>query len=172
MENVLLDRRTLLGAAVAGLAGIGSSAVAAGHPVSWIGDQDPGTIIILTGQRRLYLITEPGEARSYPVAVGKEGAQWTGTTSIIRKAKNPDWRPTPAMRARDPKLPAFVKGGPGNPLGARALYLAEGYLRIHGTNNENSIGLAASSGCFRLYEEDVLELYELAQIGSTVIVAE
>jgi Uncharacterized protein conserved in bacteria len=167
----LLYRRTFLGAAL-GLAGFAGSTQAAGHPVTWVGDQEPGTIIILTGERRLYLITEPGEARSYPVAVGREGAQWTGTTRIVRKAKDPDWRPTPAMRARDPKLPAFVKGGPGNPLGARALYLDEGYLRIHGTNQESSIGLAKSSGCFRCYNSDIIELYEMARIGATVIVAE
>lgn len=168
----MINRRTLLGAAAIGLTGLSGTAKAAGHPVSWIGDQEPGTIIILTEQRRLYLITEPGEARSYPVAVGKEGAQWTGTTRIVRKAKDPDWRPTPSMRARDPKLPEFVKGGPGNPLGARALYLDEGYLRIHGNNNAKSIGRAASSGCYRMYNEDVIELYDLAQIGARVIVGE
>lgn len=167
----MINRRTLLGAALS-LSGLAGTARAAGHPVTWIGDQEPGTIIILTEQRRLYLITEPGEARSYPVAVGKEGAQWTGMTRIVRKAKDPDWRPTPAMRARNPKLPEFVEGGPGNPLGARALYLDEGYLRIHGNNQESSIGRAASSGCYRMYNEDVMELYEMAQIGARVVVAE
>lgn len=168
----MINRRTLLGMAAVGLTGLAGPVRAAGHPVSWIGDQEPGTIIILTAQRRLYLITEPGEARSYPVAVGKEGAQWTGTTRIVRKAKDPDWRPTPSMRAKNPRLPEFVKGGPGNPLGARALYLAEGYLRVHGNNDESSIGFAKSSGCYRMYNEDVIELYEMAQIGATVIVGE
>lgn len=166
----MIDRRTFL--AALGLAGLSTSAFAASHPVSWIGDQEPGTIIILTGQRRLYLVTEPGEALSYPIAVGKEGSQWFGKTRVVRKAKDPDWRPTPSMRAKNPKLPEFVKGGPGNPLGARALYLAEGYLRIHGNNDESSIGFAKSSGCYRMYNEDVIELYELVQIGAQVIVAE
>ena len=167
----MIYRRTLLGAAFS-FAGLAGAARAAGHPVSWIGDQEPGTIIILTEQRRLYLVTEPGEARSYPIAVGKEGAQWTGTTRIVRKAKDPDWRPTPSMRAKNPKLPEFVKGGPGNPLGARALYLDEGYLRIHGNSDSDSVGRAASSGCYRMYNEDVIELYELAQVGAKVVVAE
>lgn len=148
------------------------NAAAAGHPVSWVGDQEPGTIIIQTEQRRLYLITAPGEARSYPVAVGREGMQWFGTTSVTRKAKDPDWRPTPDMRKANPKLPEVVKGGPGNPLGARALYLAQGYLRIHGNNDNNSIGRSASHGCYRMYNEDVIELYELVQPGAEVIVAE
>ena len=167
----MINRRTFLGAAIS-FTGLAGAARGAGHPVSWIGDQEPGTIIILTGERRLYLVTEPGEARSYPVAVGKEGAQWTGTTRIVRMAKDPDWRPTPAMRARNPKLPEFVKGGPGNPLGARALYLDQGYLRIHGNSDSDSIGRAASSGCYRLYNEDVIELYDMAQIGAKVIVGE
>lgn len=170
-ESAVINRRALLGAAFS-LGGLSGAARAAGHPVSWIGEQDPGTIIILTGERRLYLVTKPGEARSYPVAVGKEGAQWTGTTRIVRKVKDPDWRPTPSMRAKNPKLPEFVKGGPGNPLGARALYLDEGYLRIHGNSDSNSIGRAASSGCFRMYNEDVIELYEMAQIGGVVIVSD
>jgi lipoprotein-anchoring transpeptidase ErfK/SrfK len=170
-ELILISRRTLLGAAVS-FAGFSGSALAAGHPVTWKGEQEPGTIIILTEQRRLYLVTAPGEARSYPIAVGKEGAQWIGTTRVVRKAKDPDWRPTASMRAKNPKLPEFVKGGPGNPLGARALYLDEGYLRIHGNNDESSIGFAKSSGCYRMYNEDVIELYDLVQTGSTVIVAE
>jgi lipoprotein-anchoring transpeptidase ErfK/SrfK len=167
----MIKLKALLGALLV-LGGLSGTAAAAGHPVTWNGTQEPGTIIILTEQRRLYLVTAPGEARSYPIAVGKEGAQWFGTTKIIRKAKDPDWRPTASMRAKNPKLPEFVKGGPGNPLGARALYLAESYLRIHGNNDESSIGFAKSSGCYRMYNEDVMELYEMANPGATVIVSE
>ncbi len=168
----MINRRSFLGAAAIGLTGLTGTASAAGHPVTWNGTQEPGTIIILTEQRRLYLVTSPGEARSYPIAVGKEGAQWYGTTKVVRKAKDPDWRPTASMRAKNPKLPEFVKGGPGNPLGARALYLDEGYLRIHGNNDESSIGFAKSSGCYRMYNEDVMELYDLVSPGAVVIVAE
>lgn len=154
------------------LAGFTSAANAAGHPVQWNGNQEPGTIVIQTEIRRLYYVTDYGQAISYPIAVGKEGAQWHGTTHVTRKAKHPNWYPTPGMRARDPKLPAMVKGGPGNPLGARALYLDQGLLRIHGNNNERSIGKAASSGCFRMYNEDVEELYDMVQPGAVVIVSE
>jgi lipoprotein-anchoring transpeptidase ErfK/SrfK len=148
------------------------TAQAAGHPVKWIGDQAPGTIVILTEARRLYHIRDDGTAMSYPIAVGKEGSQWTGTTSVVRKAEWPDWRPTPDMRAADPKLPVVVPGGPKNPLGARALYLAQGYLRIHGNNAPSSIGLAKSHGCYRMYNEDVEELYEVVQPGTAVVVGD
>lgn len=154
------------------LTGFTGVANAAGHVVQWNGDQEPGTIVIQTENRRLYYVTDYGEAISYPIAVGKEGAQWHGTTWVTRKAKNPNWYPTDGMRARDPKLPKMVKGGPGNPLGVRALYLDEGLLRIHGNNNSRSIGKAASSGCFRMYNEDVTELYELVEPGAVVIVTE
>lgn len=154
------------------VAGYISPAAAAGHVVDWNGDHDPGTIVIQTENRRLYLVTEHGEAISYPIAVGKEGAQWHGTTWVTRKAANPNWYPTPNMRARNPKLPAMVKGGPGNPLGSRALYLDEGLLRIHGNNDSESIGKSISSGCFRLYNEDIEDLYEMVDPGAVVIVAE
>jgi lipoprotein-anchoring transpeptidase ErfK/SrfK len=148
------------------------AAQAAGHPVQWVGDQTPGTIVILTEARRLYHVQDDGTAMSYPIAVGKEGAQWKGTTSVVRKAKWPDWRPTPSMRAKDASLPQVVPGGPGNPLGARALYLDQGLLRIHGNNKDSSIGKAASSGCFRMFNEDVEELYEVVQPGAVVIVGD
>lgn len=148
------------------------AAQSAGHPVRWVGDQPPGTIVILTEARRLYHVQDDGTAMSYPIAVGREGTQWKGTTHVVRKAKWPDWRPTPNMRARDRSLPAVVPGGPGNPLGARALYLAEGLLRIHGNSDPASIGKAKSSGCFRMYNEDVEELYEVVQPGAVVIVGD
>lgn len=132
--------------------------------------EEPGTIVIETGRRVLHFISGPGDIVTYPIAVGREGAQWTGTTSVVAKKANPDWRPTPNMRRRNPSLPAVVAAGPANPLGIRAIYLAEGYLRIHGTNDPSSIGKAVSSGCFRMRNEDVTELFQLVPRGARVIV--
>lgn len=130
----------------------------------------PGTIVINTGGRVLHFIEDETTMRTYPIAVGREGAQWIGTTKVTHKRKNPEWRPTPNMRKRNPKLPEVVRAGPSNPLGARAIYLAEGYLRIHGTNDPKSIGKAASSGCYRMHNEDVSELFELVHSGAKVVV--
>lgn len=128
----------------------------------------PGTIVINTRERLLYLVRADGEAHIWPIAVGREGRQWFGRTRIISKAKNPAWRPTESMRAENPRLPAYVAPGPRNPLGVRAIYLAEGALRIHGTNAPGSIGKAASSGCFRMHNAHVTQLYELVNTGASV----
>lgn len=130
--------------------------------------EEPGTIVIETAERLLHFVEGEGRVRTYRIAVGREGAQWTGTTRVTGKRKNPEWRPTPNMRKRNPGLPAVVPPGPSNPLGIRAIYLAEGYLRIHGTNDPSSIGKAVSSGCFRMRNEDVAELYELVRPWATV----
>ncbi|AVA24866.1 L,D-transpeptidase domain-containing protein (plasmid) [Rhizobium sp. NXC24] len=106
----------------------------------------------------------------YPIAVGREGKQWYGSTRVVSKRMHPEWRPTASMRQKNPRLPAVVKAGPANPLGTRAIYLADGLLGIHGTNDPSSIGTNASSGCFRMYREDVEELYDLVQPGTRVIV--
>ncbi len=127
-------------------------------------------IVIRTGERKLYYTLGNGTAIQYPIAVGKVGMQRFGTTSVITKRVNPDWRPTPRMRREDPSLPDVVKGGPSNPLGVRALYLGWDLYRIHGTNNPNSIGRAVSSGCYRMYNEDVIKLYERAKNGTKVVV--
>lgn len=127
-------------------------------------------IVVRTGERKLYYTLGDGTAIQYPIAVGKDGMQRFGTTSVISKRVNPDWRPTPRMRREDPSLPAVVPGGPGNPLGVRALYLGWDLYRIHGTNNPSSIGKAASSGCYRMYNEDVIELYKRIKTGTKVIV--
>jgi len=132
--------------------------------------EEPGTIVIETGKRVLHYVGMDGEVVTYPIAVGREGAQWRGTTRVIGKKKDPEWRPTPNMRKRNPKLPAVVRPGPSNPLGVRAIYLAEGYLRIHGTNDPSSIGKAVSSGCFRMHNEDVIELFPLVESGAKVVV--
>jgi lipoprotein-anchoring transpeptidase ErfK/SrfK len=115
----------------------------------------PGTIIISTAERHLYLIQGNGRALRYGIGVGRDGFQWQGLLNISRKAEWPDWTPPPEMIARQPYLPRFMAGGPGNPLGARALYLGATVYRIHGTNRPDTIGTAVSSGCFRLVNVDV-----------------
>ncbi|MBB4226297.1 L,D-transpeptidase [Rhizobium mongolense] len=129
-----------------------------------------GTIVIATREHTLVYITSQGEQFAYPIAVGREGKQWYGTTRVVSKREHPEWRPTASMRQKNPTLPAVVEPGPSNPLGTRAIYLADGLLRIHGTNDPSSIGTNASSGCFRMYRQDVEELYEMVQPGTQVIV--
>lgn len=129
-----------------------------------------GNILIATREHTLIYTTANGEQFVYPIAVGREGKQWYGTTRVVSKRMHPEWRPTASMRQKNPRLPAVVKPGPNNPLGTRAIYLADGLLRIHGTNDPSSIGTNASSGCFRMYLEDVEELYDMVQPGTRVIV--
>ncbi|MGM5056127.1 L,D-transpeptidase [Rhizobium sp. 814_E9_N1_1] len=129
-----------------------------------------GTIIIATREHTLIYTTPWGEQFAYPIAVGREGKQWYGTTRVVSKRLHPEWRPTASMRQKNPRLPTVVKPGPENPLGTRAIYLADGLLRIHGTNDPSSIGTNASSGCFRMYRQDVEELYEMVQPGTRVVV--
>ena len=132
--------------------------------------QRPGTIIINTRRKHLYLILGNDRAKRYGIGVGRWGFKWSGTERITRKAEWPDWIPPPEMRAREPDLPARMKGGPDNPLGARALYLGNTLYRIHGTSQPWTIGTAVSSGCIRLRNEDVEDLYRQVKIGSKVIV--
>jgi len=130
----------------------------------------PGTIVVETGERRLYFVLPGGRAIRYGVGVGREGFAWAGTNRITRKAEWPGWTPPPAMRKRVPDLPAYMPGGPDNPLGARALYIGSTLYRLHGTSEPWTIGQAVSSGCIRLTNEDVMDLYERAQVGALVIV--
>src|SRR4029079_15507450 len=116
------------------------------------------------------LSTGPQKAFRYGVGVGKEGFQWGGILKVSRKDEWPSWRPPADMLKRNPKLPTFMEGGPGNPLGARALYLGDTIYRIHGTNQPNSIGHAMSSGCFRMLNEHVIALYGRVPIGTLVAV--
>ncbi|WP_438275561.1 L,D-transpeptidase [Nitrobacter sp.] len=132
--------------------------------------EPPGTIIIQTAERHLYLIQGNGRAIRYGIGVGREGFQWQGILNITRKAEWPDWTPPPEMIARQPYLPRFMAGGPGNPLGARAMYLGTTVYRIHGTNRPDTIGTAISSGCFRLVNADVADLYDRVPVGTRVIV--
>jgi lipoprotein-anchoring transpeptidase ErfK/SrfK len=129
-----------------------------------------GTIIISTAERHLYLIQGNGRALRYGIGVGRDGFQWQGLVNITRKAEWPDWTPPPEMIARQPYLPRFMAGGPGNPLGARAMYLGTTVYRIHGTNRPDTIGTAVSSGCFRLVNADVADLYERVPVGTKVII--
>jgi len=130
----------------------------------------PGTIIISTTERHLYLIQPGGRAIRYGIGVGRDGFQWQGLLNITKKAEWPDWTPPPEMIARQPYLPRFMAGGPGNPLGARAMYLGTTVYRIHGTNRPDTIGTKVSSGCFRLVNADVADLYDRVPVGTKVVV--
>ena len=132
--------------------------------------EPPGTIIVHTSERFLYLVQGNGRALRYGIGVGREGFQWQGLLNITRKQEWPDWTPPPEMIARQPYLPRFMAGGPGNPLGARALYLGSTVYRIHGTNAPHTIGSAVSSGCFRLVNNDVIDLYARVPVGTKVVV--
>jgi len=138
--------------------------------VSYRSNEVPGTIIIHTSERFLYVVQPNGRALRYGIGVGRDGFQWQGLLRITRKQEWPDWTPPPEMIERQPYLPRFMAGGPGNPLGARALYLGATVYRIHGTNQPQTIGTAVSSGCFRLVNDDVTDLYNRTPIGTKVIV--
>jgi len=130
----------------------------------------PGTIIIDTGNTVLYYVLGGGRAIRYGVGVGRQGFTWSGTQTISRKAEWPDWYPPSEMVARQPYLPRFMAGGPGNPLGARAMYLGNSEYRIHGTNDPTTIGKFVSSGCIRLTNQDVTDLFNRVTVGSKVVV--
>jgi len=138
--------------------------------VAFSGNYRPGTIIIHTNERRLYLVLGNGEALRYGIGVGREGFTWRGVNTITDKREWPSWTPPAQMLARKPNLPRHMAGGPDNPLGARAMYLGDTLYRIHGTNEYNTIGTADSSGCIRLTNDDVIDLYNRVHIGTTVIV--
>ncbi|MGD9766995.1 MAG: L,D-transpeptidase [Pseudolabrys sp.] len=140
------------------------------QPVFFRNTEAPGTIIVDTETRFLYLIQSPTRAIRYGIGVGREGFQWAGLVKVSRKAEWPDWTPPSEMIARQPYLPRFMAGGPGNPMGARAMYLGTTVYRIHGTNQPQTIGSAVSSGCFRLVNDDVIDLYERVNVGTKVII--
>jgi lipoprotein-anchoring transpeptidase ErfK/SrfK len=138
--------------------------------VSFPGRYAPGTIYINTAERRLYLILGNGEALQYGIGVGRDGFRWSGTHRISAKKEWPGWTPPAQMRARRPDLPRYLPGGIENPLGARAMYLGSTLYRIHGSNEPETIGRAVSSGCFRMTNEDVTDLYNRVSVGAVVIV--
>jgi len=138
--------------------------------VNYNGNYAPGTIVVNTAERRLYLVQPNGQALRYGIGVGRDGFRWGGTHRITAKKEWPSWTPPKQMLARRPDLPRFMKGGIDNPLGARAMYLGSTLYRIHGSNEPETIGQAVSSGCFRMTNEDVTDLYNRVSVGTTVIV--
>jgi lipoprotein-anchoring transpeptidase ErfK/SrfK len=138
--------------------------------VNYATREAPGTIVIDTPNTYLYLVLGHGQAMRYGIGVGRDGFTWSGTQSITKKAEWPDWTPPPEMIARQPYLPRQMAGGPGNPLGARAMYLGGTIYRIHGTNAPGTIGTRVSSGCIRLTNEDVADLYSRVNVGTKVVV--
>lgn len=138
--------------------------------VSFGTSEAPGTVIIDTGNTTLYYVLGQGKAIRYGVGVGREGFTWSGVQTVSRKAEWPDWRPPAEMIARQPYLPRFMAGGPGNPMGARAMYLGSSMYRIHGTNDPSTIGKFVSSGCIRLTNEDVTDLFNRVEVGAKVVV--
>jgi lipoprotein-anchoring transpeptidase ErfK/SrfK len=133
-------------------------------------NEAPGTLVIHTSERFAYLVQPNNRALRYGIGVGREGFQWSGLVKVSRKAEWPDWRPPPEMLQRQPYLPRFMAGGPGNPMGARAMYLGSTVFRIHGTNQPETIGEAISSGCFRLANGDVIDLYERVPLNTKVVI--
>ena len=142
--------------------------------VRYDGPHPANTIIVNTKERRLYYVMENGKALKYGIGVGRDGFTWSGTNRVSRKAEWPGWTPPPAMiareRAKGRTLPAYMEGGPNNPLGARALYIGSTIYRIHGTSEPWTIGQAVSSGCIRLVNDDIIDLYERVNVGTKVIV--
>ncbi len=132
--------------------------------------EQPGTVVVHTSERFLYLVLGDNRALRYGIGVGREGFTWSGLVKVSRKAEWPDWYPPPEMIERQPYLPRFMAGGPGNPMGSRALYLGSTVYRIHGTNQPETIGHAISSGCFRLANGDAIDLYERVPLGARVVI--
>lgn len=138
--------------------------------VAYAGKEKPGTIVISTSQRRLYYVLGRGEAIRYGVGVGRRGFSWSGVKTITGKKEWPAWRPPSQMLARRPDLPRYMAGGQDNPLGARAMYLGSSLYRIHGSNEPETMGAAVSSGCIRMTNKDVVDLYDRVRVGTKVIV--
>ncbi len=138
--------------------------------VDYEGPYSANTIIVSTSERRLYFVLGDGKAIKYGVGVGRDGFTWSGSNRISRMEEWPGWTPPPAMRRRRPELPAHMEGGPSNPLGARAMYIGATLYRIHGSNEPWSIGQAVSSGCIRMFNDDVIHLYEQVKVGTKVVV--
>jgi lipoprotein-anchoring transpeptidase ErfK/SrfK len=138
--------------------------------VAYNGPYGPGTVVISTSERRLYLVLPGQRALKYGIGVGRQGFEWAGSQTISRKEEWPDWTPPAQMLKRRPDLPRYMEGGPENPLGARAMYLGSSLYRIHGSNEPETIGTAVSSGCIRMLNEDVVDLYDRVKVGTRVVV--
>jgi hypothetical protein len=185
VSNIARRVATIAGAAAFGLAALSATAQAqswdwgGGSTIGGSGRETvrfspthkPGEIVVSFGDRRLYHVTRAGEAVSYPIAIPREQSRWQGVMSITQKRVNPSWTPTPTMRAENPRLPMWVPGGhPMNPLGVRGLYLGSSTYRIHGTDAPWTIGQPVSKGCIRMYNQDVIELYDRVAVGTKVTV--
>jgi lipoprotein-anchoring transpeptidase ErfK/SrfK len=138
--------------------------------VNYVGPHRPGTIVVNAKERRLYLIMDGGKALKYGVGVGRPGFEWGGSKTVTRKQEWPSWTPPAQMIKRRPDLPRFMPGGPENPMGARAMYLGSSLYRIHGSNEPETIGQAVSSGCIRMLNDDVIDLYTRVRVGTQVVV--
>ena len=148
-----------------------SAAEARGEMVGLRGDYSPGTIVVKTNERRLYLVLDQGHAMRYPIGVGRAGKQWAGTTRIDGKYVKPAWSPPKEVKRDKPSIPDLIPGGsPRNPMGAAALTLAGGEYAIHGTNVPGSVGGYVSYGCIRMFNQDVVDLYDRVSVGTTVMV--
>ena len=164
----LFDMRDIMGGSD-NFRGGGSSPISR-QTVSFSGQYAPGTILINTAERRLYLVLANGQALRYGIGVGRDGFRWGGTHRISAKKEWPGWTPPSQMLRRRPDLPRHMAGGVDNPLGARAMYLGSTLYRIHGSNEPETIGQAVSSGCFRMTNDDVTDLYSRVSVGTTVVV--
>jgi lipoprotein-anchoring transpeptidase ErfK/SrfK len=140
------------------------------QPVFFRTTEQPGTIVVHSSTRYLYLVQGNNRAIRYGIGVGRDGFRWSGVHRISRKGEWPDWTPPPEMIERQPYLPRFMAGGPGNPMGARALYIGSTVYRFHGTNQPQTIGSAVSSGCFRMVNPDIIDFYDRVPVGSKVVV--
>ena len=150
--------------------GAGAGATFARQEVAYDGPHEAGAIVVDTPKRFLFLVLGNGRALRYGIGVGRPGFEWAGVKSVTRKAEWPGWTPPPEMLKRRPELPRHMAGGEDNPLGARALYLGSSLYRIHGTNEPDTIGHNVSSGCIRMMNEDVMDLYERVRLGTKVVV--
>jgi lipoprotein-anchoring transpeptidase ErfK/SrfK len=164
------DMRDIMGGGPNFSSGGGGASPIPRQTVTFAGNYAPGTIYINTSERRLYLVLAGGQALRYGIGVGRDGFRWSGTHRITAKKEWPSWTPPSQMLARRPDLPRHMNGGIDNPLGARAMYLGSTLYRIHGSNEPETIGQAVSSGCFRMTNDDVTDLYGRVGVGTTVIV--
>jgi lipoprotein-anchoring transpeptidase ErfK/SrfK len=164
------DSRDIMGGGPNFFGGRGGSSPIQRTTVNYAGNYAPGTVIVNTAERRLYLVLANGQALRYGIGVGRDGVRWSGTHRITAKKEWPSWTPPSQMLARRPDLPRHMNGGIANPLGARAMYLGSTLYRIHGSNEPETIGQAVSSGCFRMTNDDVTDLYGRVSVGTTVIV--
>jgi len=165
-----VDSRDVMGGGPNFFGGGGGASPIPRSTVNFPANYAPGTIVISTAERRLYLVLGNGQALRYGIGVGRDGFRWSGTHRITAKKEWPSWTPPSQMLARRPDLPRHMNGGIENPLGARAMYLGSTLYRIHGSNEPETIGQAVSSGCFRMTNDDVTDLYGRVFVGTTVVV--